>query len=301
MKQAAIIARVSTQTQNFERQISDLKALAKSHGYTVADNNIYAERISGLADRSDRGELNRLIADINSGQKIQMVFTSEVSRIARDPDIATDYIKELLKLKVGTIIQNMNNLSSVNPNGSRNSMFFLILGILSEFARTELEYISSRMKSGKRKNFKEGRHMGGEFIPYGYDKGEKDDEYKAAKLVINKAEAKVVKTIFRMTTEGAGLKAVCNYLNSKNIKTKSGLDWQIGTLAQIIANTIYYGDRKYNIYGKNEAGERIIESTEVYEGIIPAIITKEEWEAANKASKERNVNPQRNVKYLYLL
>lgn len=301
MKQAALIIRVSTQTQNFERQIQDLTRLATDQGYTVSSNHIYAEKISGLADKKDRGAIIRLMADIKAGTKIDMCFATEVSRVARDPDTATEIIKDLMKLKVPVHIQNMQGIQSM-LDGKENRMFFLILGILSHFAKSELEYISSRMRSGKKQNFKAGRNLGGGKMVYGYMLAEKDDEKKAAKLIINPVEAVIVKDIFKMTAEGVGQKAIANNLNERNIPTRSGVnEWQSGTIAQILEKEIYFGNRSYNIYGKDEDGNRVIIDTETYEGIVPAIITKAEFEAAKKASESRNVNPIRNIKYLYLL
>lgn len=50
MKNAAIIARVSTAIQSFDRQLIELKTLAKEMGYNVAETAIYAEKVSGFKE-----------------------------------------------------------------------------------------------------------------------------------------------------------------------------------------------------------------------------------------------------------
>lgn len=283
---AAIIARVSTQTQNFDRQIEELQQLSQKMGYKVKESEIYAEKISGFTKADDRKELNRLISDIKGGKKIDMIFCSEISRIAREPRLGHAFIEQMIDFKVPVYVQNMN-MASMNPDGTRNSMFFIIIGILLEFARSEAEYTKMRMKSGKKQNFKEGRNIGGEFVLFGYMRDEKDSDYKAAKLIINEGEAKWVRKMFELYLAGNGCKVIANYFNKHNVPTRTGVKWSLGQIYQSLNRITYTGAR----YFKDE----------LFEGVVPAIIDKETWDKVQKVMTERNINPIREVKYLYLL
>lgn len=285
-KQAAILARVSTQTQEFEHQIAALTELAIQKGYQVLPENIYAEKISGFAKKDLRVELNRLESDVAGGKKIDIVFTAEISRIAREPSVCNRFVEELLKHKVAVYVKNMQR-SSIDEFGKRDTYFFIMLSIISEFARTEAEYTKIRMASGKKHNFKEGRFIGGHFMAYGYKKAERDSERKAAKLIIDEPEAAVVREIFQMCIDGVGMTTIANQLQLRNIPTKFNKRWIGATISQILNSTMYYGSRSFK--------------GEMFEGIVPAIITKETYDKAKASAKSRDIVPDRNLKYLYIL
>jgi site-specific DNA recombinase len=285
-KTAAIIARVSTGVQDFQRQINDLTALAESMGYQVPEEYIYSEKLSGFTKMNDREALNQILDKIRTGTAgFTMIFAETVSRIARKPSVGHSFVEDLVELNVPVFIKNMNQ-SSLNSNGTRNKGFFMQYAMLLEFSQTEAEDNRAKFKSGKIQSIKEGRVFGGEVVIYGYKRGEKLDR-KAAKYAVDEKEAKVVKKVFDMYLKGAGCKLIANYLNEKKIPTKLGKQWQMGTITQMLTNTFYYGTP-------------IIKGVS-YEGVVPAIISKETFLQAKEIAKERDVNPERNIKYLYLL
>lgn len=306
-KQAAIIARVSTANQNFDRQLSDLKELAASQGYEVQQENIYAEKISGFKKIDDRLELSRLISDVENGKKIDMIFASEISRISRTPTIGQKFIEDMLKLDIPVYIQNMKRASIDDKTGLRDSMFFIMISILLEFAHTEAEYTKTRIASGRKENYKQGRNQGGVHMVYGYLADRKVDEKKAGKLVINQVEAEVIKNVFDMyINHGIGIKVIANKLNADKVPTRTGTPWSITTVNQLLKNKIYYGTREYikkrGVNPKNEKKRSLkLDIKETFDNIVPAIITKETYEQALLASTKRNVNKERNITYLYLL
>jgi DNA invertase Pin-like site-specific DNA recombinase len=284
-KKAALIARVSTGTQDYKRQVEDLTALASSMGYEIPQEYIYTEKISGLSSSDERQALVNIINDIKSTEKIEMVFTESANRIARKPSVGHKFVEDLTDLGIPVYISNMN-CASLYDNGVKNKAFFIQYAMLLEFARIDAEELKLKFKSGKLNSIKEGRVIGGEHIIYGYQRGEKIDR-KAPKYIINSDEAKVVKTIYKMYINGSGCKIIANYLNGKKQPSKTGGEWTLGTISQILNNPFYYGARRWD--GK------------IYENTVPAIITKEEFEQVRKIALEREQNPEKNVKYLYLL
>lgn len=59
MTKIAIFARVSTNVQDYERQVNELTALCKGKGWSV--EAIFCEKISGARKNADRNELTRMI------------------------------------------------------------------------------------------------------------------------------------------------------------------------------------------------------------------------------------------------
>jgi len=286
MKKAAIIARVSTAIQNFDRQLSDLKGLAKTMGYEIPDDNVYAETISGFKREAERLQLTRLMNDIRGGKKIDMIFCSEISRISRDPKAGREIIEELESYKIPVYIQNMN-MKSMNDDFSRNSFFHIVLQIILEFAKTEAEFSKHRFKSGKLQGLKEGRNIGGNHVTYGYSVAPPTEANKAGKLIINEEQAKIVRKVFDMYLKGSGIMIIANYMNDNNIPTSTDSGWTTTTVNQLLKQKMYYGSRKYK--------------GNVYDGVVPAIITKQTYDEAIRLAKDRNTVPDRNIKYLYLL
>lgn len=82
MKIARIYLRVSTETQNLERQ-QKLIDEVKNRGFYIAQ--IYSEKESGI--NPDRKELNKLINDIQDGD---WVFAESIDRITRLPPLEAE-------------------------------------------------------------------------------------------------------------------------------------------------------------------------------------------------------------------
>src|SRR3990170_7582508 len=95
MKKAALLCRVSTEIQEYSRQIHELREIARMDGYEIPDDLIYAEKVSGLAEIKDRVQLSRLMKDIQSKEKnIDMIYANHVNRIARHPKKILDIVYE---------------------------------------------------------------------------------------------------------------------------------------------------------------------------------------------------------------
>ena len=72
--------------------------------------------------------------------------------------------------------------------------------------------------------------------PYGYDKIN-------GQLVINKAEAEIVRRIFNEYLSGFGLNSICRNLNADGIiMGKSGIEWKQKAVRYILTNEKYIGD-----------------------------------------------------------
>jgi site-specific DNA recombinase len=131
----------------------------------------------------------------------------------------------------------------------------LTLNVLLSFAQFERELASERVRDKVAASRKKGKWTGGT-VPLGYDARDK-------KLVINKAEAETVRTIFRLYLELKSFGKLVAELDRQKIVTKrretkvakynGGIPFTYGPLAYFLRNRIYVGEMHHG--GKWFKGE----------------------------------------------
>ena len=168
-----ILARVSTNKQDYDRQVVELTEYCNRVGWEVAE--VFANKVSGAKSAEERAEIQDMIAYIKTND-IQRVVVLEISRLGRNTLEALKVIQVLNENGVSLYIKNYN-LETLNPDGKPNPVASLITTILLEIASMERLTIKERMASGRDKYIakcrKEGVKMG---RPSSYRKS--DDEYK---------------------------------------------------------------------------------------------------------------------------
>jgi hypothetical protein len=131
----------------------------------------------------------------------------------------------------------------------------LTLNVLLSFAQFERELASERVRDKVAASRKKGKWTGGT-VPLGYDAKDK-------KLVINKAEAETVRTIFRLYLELKSFGKLVAELDRRKIVTKrrdtkvakynGGIPFTYGPLAYFLKNRLYVGEMHHG--GKWFKGE----------------------------------------------
>ena len=160
MKKVIILARVSTISQDYERQVNDLKVLAIKNDWSV--EAIFTEKISGAKKNNERIELQRMMKYIEQNN-INKVLVTELSRLGRNPLQVLEVIEMLNSRGVSLYIQNYN-IETLTEEGNVNAMSQFLITILAEIARMERQTIRERIESGY-KNYranggKVGRKVG---------------------------------------------------------------------------------------------------------------------------------------------
>jgi len=154
----------------------------KSEGWVVSAERYDDGGFTGA--NTDRPALQRLIDDIKEG-KINCVVVYKVDRLSRS---LLDF-SQLLQF----FDEHQVTFVSVTQHFNTNtSMGRLTLNILLSFAQFEREIISERTRDKMAAAKKKGRFIGGR-PGLGYD-----IDPKTHKLVLNPAEAKVVRKIFEL-------------------------------------------------------------------------------------------------------
>ena len=154
--QACIYARVSTNGQEFDRQIAELRQYADRMGYDVVKE--FSEKISGAKKVEERAALVELLSFVEA-HHVDKVLIYECSRLSRRAVDFLSVIDTLTNLKISVYIH-QNGLETLLPNGTPNPIAQLVLGILAQFNSMERSLIRSRMESGYNHYRSLGGHVG---------------------------------------------------------------------------------------------------------------------------------------------
>ena len=141
---AIIYARVSTCTQDYDRQLHDLREYANRMGYSVVKE--FSEKISGAKKVEEREAMMELL-DYTTNHQVDKILIYECSRLSRR---AIDFLQlvETFNERGISVFILQNGLETLLPNGEVNPIASLVLGILAQFNAMERNLIRSRMKSG---------------------------------------------------------------------------------------------------------------------------------------------------------
>ena len=144
MKKVCIYARVSTQGQDYQRQLNELREYASRMNYEIVRE--FSEKISGAKSVAERQALTELL-DYAAANRIDKVLVYECSRISRRAIDFLQVIEQLTQMKVSVYIL-QNGLETLMADGSVNPIAQLVLGIIGQFNSMERSLIRSRMSSG---------------------------------------------------------------------------------------------------------------------------------------------------------
>lgn len=210
-----ILVRVSTAKQETDRQVSELSAYAEAKSYEVVE--ICRETISGNTDGDARGGLTRAEALAQAG-KVKKVLVHEISRLSRRNSLTHQFVEALEDCKV-SLYWHAQGIETLLPNGKRNPAAGIMLALLAEMARSEMETLRERIKSGlaeaRRKGVKLGRPQGTTTEPDAFRQKHRDilRQLRAGQSVRNAAKitgkgistVQRVKATFAVTATGARL------------------------------------------------------------------------------------------------
>lgn len=156
MVKTVIFARVSTGLQEYDRQVNELTALAKSNGWSV--EAVFAEKISGAKSNKERTELLNMISYVERNH-IDKVLVTELSRLGRDTLQVLEVIEILNKKEISLYIQNYA-IETLTQEGKVNAMSQFMITLLAEIGRMERKTIRERIESGYNNYRKNGGKVG---------------------------------------------------------------------------------------------------------------------------------------------
>ena len=248
--------RVSTedesQATSFDAQVEHYTDYITNHpGWVLAV--IYADDGISGTNIKEREAFNRMIADCMAN-KIDMIVTKSISRFARNTLQCLHYIRQLKDQNIGVFFQK-ENIQTLDAKGE------ILLTIMASLAQQESQSLSENVKLGLQYRYQQGKVQVCTNRFLGYDKDED------GKLIINPAEAEVVKRIYREYLEGKSYKQIGNSLTADGIKTAAGNEyWLPSTLKKILSNEKYIGDA---LLQKTVTTDFLTKKRVVNKGIVP--------------------------------
>jgi len=281
-KRAAFLVRCSTDKQDYERQVEDLRSVADRFNLSVSEDNIYGEYITGRDDttKSDRLSIVKLREAAEAGE-FEFILVAEVSRMSRDSVSGRVYVRQFCNLGIPIYFRDKMKWT-INPDTMKEDESFIKeLGLYFDGAAEYLKSMKTQIASGRRSSLRNNQLVIGH-VPLGYKKrGGKDKKHKS-ELIIDEAQAKIVRDIFSMyLEEGGTLKSVALAISAKyNIrKTVSGVQ-------QILVRKEYYTG-EYTVYMRDP--DNTDKPLEPFTITFEPLIDKEAFEAASlKRQKNKN-------------
>ena len=156
MEKVVLLARVSTDKQEYRRQINELKGFCEKMDWEIVE--IFANKVSGAETIENRTEIVEMVEFVRKN-KVKRVVCLEISRLGRNTLEALKVIQILNENKVSLYIKNYS-LETLNTDGSVNPIASLICTILLEIASMERLTIRERMNSGRTQYIERCRREG---------------------------------------------------------------------------------------------------------------------------------------------
>ncbi len=184
----------------------------------------------------ERPALKMLLADIEAG-RIDVVVVYKIDRLTRS-------LADFAKLVEAFDARSISFVAVTQQFNTTSSMGRLTLNVLLSFAQFERELSSERVRDKIAASRRKGKWTGGT-VPLGY-------EAKDKKLIIDKAEAETVRTIFRLYLELRSFSKLVAELDRRRIVTKrrdtkvakynGAIPFTYGPLAYLLKNRVYIGE-----------------------------------------------------------
>ncbi len=282
MKKVIAYLRVSTGTQNEERQSELIEKHCSTMNYEIVDT-IKEERMSGsLKDRTGLNKLKQLTKD-----DCDMVIISETSRLSREDRLISlvNNIQILLDENIDVYFLNNNRLLKGGQELSIEECIILL--VEAKANSDERKKIVERCLSGRISKVKQGCY-GGHKVAYGFKiipnklRVGSSKEFGKSLLVIDEDKRQTVELIFDLiANKGYTIRSSSKYLNDLGID-KSIENWTFFLIKSIIHNSLYCGLYTF--------GGETIET--------PEIITKELFDKAQIKLKSNQLFVNKgNVNY----
>ncbi|WP_297418884.1 recombinase family protein [Clostridium sp.] len=239
-KRIAIYCRVSTnhdsQEESLEAQIEGLKQIVKNNPKWNLFK-VYTDKDSG--GNTFRAGFQSMIFD-SYENLIDIILVKSISRLARNTVDLLETVNKLRSVGIEMIFDKENIRTSEVDND-------VLVAALTAIAQAESESSSESIKWGLKRGFESGKSKLYSRKCYGYKHNEK------GALIIDEAQAEIVRKIFDLYLSGYSIGLIINELECVNIRTSRGKDkWSKRAIQTILTNEKYIGNV---ILGKTYTGE----------------------------------------------
>lgn len=294
----AAYARVSTleehQSSSYDLQVSYYTDyIQKNPAWELY--KVYADEGVTGTNTTHRTGFNQMIEDAKKGI-FKIILTKSISRFARNTLDCISTVRMLKDYGVGIYFEKEN----IDTLDSKSE---LLLTILSSLAQEESRSISENTRWGVQKRFSQGKIH----CPTTYFLGYDTDE--SGEIVINEAQAAVVKRIFREFLSGKGCRIIARELTQDGILTARGNSkWTSDAVYKLLTNEKYMGhclaqkSVTLDFISHRRVRNREHQPQYLVKNSLPAIISEDHWhEVQQELKRRRNVlhNPEGKYRMNY--
>lgn len=231
MPKVAIYTRVSTEDQakegySLSAQKERLEAFCDAQGWDIADYYI-DEGHSGRSVR--RPAYQRMMEERDRWDILLVMKMDRIHRNSKNFMIMMENLEKWGK-----------KFSSMNESlDTSNAVGRFVVDIIQRIAQLESEQIGERTYMGMRQKAESGIGHLGFRVPFGY-------HMLGGLLVIDTAEAEVVRKIFNKYLAGRTMISIATELNDISILTKNENKWTVWSISRILHNPIYAGHLRWD-------------------------------------------------------
>ncbi|CAG0936444.1 hypothetical protein TFLX_05317 [Thermoflexales bacterium] len=302
-EQAVIYCRVSTDEQadrgySLESQLEACRAYAVEHGFSVVAE--FREDFTGSVPIETRPEGKKTF-QILRDDLAHVIIVYTMDRLVRPPEDGDEWDTPVLIRSLARLNKEIHTVSRGQLKTDFASLLIAMLDAKS--AGDERRKIIERTSRGKMTKAKRGKVVGSGYPPYGYD-------FSDNGLVINKAQARVVRLIYRAyVEERRTVRGIALHLSELGIEkpvTRWRHDdrptlWSHSSVHAILTNSVYKGEWYYGkVIGQSGVGGARPKRDQIRVE-VPAIIDSDVWDAAKRILDQNAEIASRNRKRDYLL
>ena len=151
MKNVVLYARVSTDKQNVDSQLLELRKVVQSNGWTIVKEYV-DEGISGKHGRDKRPQFDQLLKDAVR-KKFDVVMCWDISRLGRSLQDLINFLNDIQSKSIDLYIHQQG----LDTSTTTGRLMFSLVGCFAEYERN---IISERVKSGLRRAVSDGKKLG---------------------------------------------------------------------------------------------------------------------------------------------
>lgn len=292
---AAIYARKSTdqsgvadEQKSVTRQIENARAYAARKGWQVLDEHVFADDGVSGAEFANRPGFLRLMNALKPKPAFNVLVMSEESRLGREA-IETAYaLKQLVQAGVRVWFYLEDRQRTLETPTDK-----LLMSVTAFADELEREKARQRTYDAMARKAKAGHVTGGRV--FGYDNVEvlgESGERSHVNRVINADEAAVVRRIFELSANGAGLTRITKALNAERALTprpqrNRPKAWATSSVREVLLRPLYRGEivwnqtRKRDQWGQQKQHARPDADWLRIEAPELRIVSDELWQAAH--------------------
>lgn len=283
MMKAGIYARVSTQKEAQQDSIAHQeekgKMVAQELGATI--ENVYIDDGKSGTKVAGRKEYQRMIEDIVN-RRIDIIVTKDVERLNRN-------LLEFCKF-LDLVIQNDIKIFFYLTNEYYNITSDTLIKIKAVLAEDYSKSLSLKAREAHLTRQENGAAVIFTNKTWGY-KVKYDEDSGKKKVVIDKAEAHMIKIIFDLCIQGLGVHKIAKRLYVMGYTNHNGKMFSNSVISSILRNpkvmgTVIYNQRTYD-YGKKKYIHNPENTWIVKENVVPAIISPQTFSLANAMLQSR--------------